>query len=413
MGELLSVADAQTLVLDAFSPTEAVLSELNRAAGRVLGETICSDQDLPHFDNSSMDGFAVRSKDVLLASLDTPVGLKVVADIPAGQAVPVILQEGESARIMTGAPIPDGADAVVPVEETDRYTLQSATPLPNRVEIYKPVRPGDYIRIAGQDVRRGDIVLEAGRRLRSQDVGLLAMLGRASVYLHRKPCVAYFSSGDELIPLGAPLSAGKVYDSNSFTLAALLEKYGAVGIPLGIAADQIGAVESTLEKAVGEKVDLIISSAGVSVGAFDYVRAALEKNGSIGFWRVDMRPGKPLTFGSYRDIPFIGLPGNPVSAFIGFEVFVRPVLNRLSGLPAEVREYRLCYLAQQIESDGRESFLRAIVEFDDGRWIARLTGHQGSGNLRSLVQANALLLIPSGVKSLPVGATVKAWTLDG
>jgi len=413
MGELLSVADAQKLVLDAFSPTETVLSALNRAAGRVLGETIWSDQDLPHFDNSSMDGFAVRSEDVLLASRELPVGLKVVADIPAGQAVQIILQEGESARIMTGAPIPDGADAVVPVEETDRYTLQSASPLPERVEIYKPSHPGDYIRRAGQDVRRGDIVLEAGRRLRSQDVGLLAMLGRASVYLHRQPCVAFFSSGDELITLGSSLSAGKVYDSNSYTLAALLEKYGAVGIPLGIAADQIGAVESTLEKAISEKADLIISSAGVSVGAFDYVRAALEKNGSIGFWRVNMRPGKPLTFGSYRDTPFIGLPGNPVSAFIGFEVFARPVLNRLSGLPPEVREYRLCYLTQEIESDGRESFLRAIVEFMDGKWIARLTGHQGSGNLHSLVQANALLLIPSGVKSLPVGAMVKAWTLDG
>jgi molybdopterin molybdotransferase len=171
-------------------------------------------------------------------------------------------------------------------------------------------------------------------------------------------------------------------------------------------------VVATLDRGADENVDLIISSAGVSVGAFDYVRAAVEKNGNIGFWRVNMRPGKPLTFGSYRGIPFIGLPGNPVSAFIGFEVFVRPVLNRLSGLAETEREYRLCYLTHDIESDGRESFLRAILKFDDGKWTARLTGHQGSGNLHSLVQANALLLIPSGVKSLPVGALVKAWTLD-
>ena len=412
MGELLSVADAQKLVLDAFSPRETVTLPLSRAAERVLGEAVCSDQDLPAFDNSSMDGFAVLSEDVRQASHDHPVLLDVVTDIPAGQVVQVTLEGGQAARIMTGALMPAGADAVVPVEETDHYGYESSAPLPKQVQIYKPVSAGGYVRPAGQDVRSGEIVLEAGMRLRPQDIGLLAMLGKTGVMVHQKPRVAFFSSGDELLPLGAPLASGRVYDSNSYTLAALLEKFGAEGISLGIAQDQLKSVVATLDRGADENVDLIISSAGVSVGAFDYVRAAVEKNGNIGFWRVNMRPGKPLTFGSYRGIPFIGLPGNPVSAFIGFEVFVRPVLNRLSGLAETEREYRLCYLTHDIESDGRESFLRAILKFDDGKWTARLTGHQGSGNLHSLVQANALLLIPSGVKSLPVGALVKAWTLD-
>jgi len=237
------------------------------------------------------------------------------------------------------------------------------------------------------------------------------MLGKSEILVHRLPRVALLSSGDELVPVGTHLTPGKVYDSNSFTLTALLDKCGVVAIPLGVAADRLDAVEALLEKAVQEQVDLIVTSAGVSVGAFDYVRAALEKHGQLGFWRVNMRPGKPLTFGNYRGIPFIGLPGNPVSAFIGFEVFIRPALNRLSGLPDDQRETVLCVISEAIESDGRESYLRAIIHNEDGVWKAKLTGHQGSGNLHSLVQANALLLLPSGVKSLPVGSEVKAWII--
>jgi molybdopterin molybdotransferase len=207
------------------------------------------------------------------------------------------------------------------------------------------------------------------------------------------------------------LQPGKIHDSNAYTLTALVQQDGGEAIYLGIARDQEQAVREILENAFASRPDLILSSAGVSVGAFDFVRSVVEQEGRLEFWRVNMRPGKPLAFGSYRDAPFIGLPGNPVSAFVGYEVFVRPALLRLAGLPDRQRLAMRVKLLEPVRSDGRESFLRAIVNFQDGSWSARLTGHQGSGNLLSLVQANALLIIPSGVKSLPAEAEVNVWLL--
>jgi molybdopterin molybdotransferase len=221
-----------------------------------------------------------------------------------------------------------------------------------------------------------------------------------------------FSTGDELLPVGLPLGPGKIYDSNTHTLVSLVEQYGGQPANLGIVRDREEAVRESLERAARERVDLIVSSAGVSVGAFDFVRTVVESEGRLNFWKVNMRPGKPLVFGDYRGIPFFGLPGNPVSAFVGFEVFVRPALMKMSGLVDWSRPAQPVELEEAVESDGRESYLRGVVALRDGRWLAHLTGHQGSGNLRSLVQANALLLIPSGVKSLPAGARVNAWLLD-
>jgi molybdopterin molybdotransferase len=221
-----------------------------------------------------------------------------------------------------------------------------------------------------------------------------------------------FSSGDELVTAGVPLEAGKIYDANTLMLVSLVEKYSAEVINLGIAPDDIAAIRKLLERAVSEKIDLILSSAGVSVGSYDYIRSLVQTEGEITLWRVNMRPGKPLTYGSYQNIPFIGLPGNPVSAYMGFEIFVRPVIMKLQGRLSWQRPMIQVEIEESIESDGRESYLRAIVRNQDGKWTGTLTGHQGSGNLRSLVQANALLLIPSEVKSLPVGAQVYGWLLD-
>jgi len=300
----------------------------------------------------------------------------------------------------------------VPLEQTNYYPVRAGISTPQIVKIFNPPKRGENIRPTGQDARKGDILLHAGIKLRPQDIGILCMVGRVEVSVYRNPRVAILSSGDELIPLGESLSYGKVYDSNSHTLVALVEKYGGVAIPLGVARDDFDAVRADFDRAVESEADLIITSAGVSVGAFDYIRTVVEAYGHIRFWRVNMRPGKPVTFGDYRGIPFIGLPGNPVSAFIGFEVFIRPALGKLLGLNQEVRPAHRVVLEEAIESDGRESYLRAVVRFVNGTWKAKLTGHQGSGNLRSLVQANALLLIPSGVKFLPVGAEAKAWLLD-
>jgi molybdopterin molybdotransferase len=313
---------------------------------------------------------------------------------------------------MTGAPLPPGVNAVVMVEDTDFNVRSIGSSAPQTVVVYKPVRPGENIRRRGDDLLAGDKVLSSGTRLRAQEVGLLAMLGLPEVPVYRKPKVALLSSGDELLPVEVPLTPGKVHDANSYILAALSETAGVELNRQGVASDTEADVRSRLERAVDEKVDVIISSAGVSVGAFDYIKSVVEADGELDFWKVNMRPGKPLAFGKYHGIPFFGLPGNPVSAFVGFEVFVRPALEKLSGQTARPHPYQKARLAEPVESDGRESYLRAIVMEDHGQFTARLTGHQGSGNLLSLVQANALLIVPSGVKSLPASSEVQIWLIE-
>ena len=410
---LLSVDQARERILSHFQSVTTETLRLAECASRVLAQDIAAANDLPPFDNSSMDGFAVRAADVLDAAAASPRRLRVVADIPAGSHPTISIASDEAARIMTGAPMPAGADAVVPVEDTDFDNRDAGTPAPNEVQILKSVKHGDNTRRRAMDLHAGDTVLNKGRLLKPQELGLLAMLGFANVLVYRKPRVALFSSGDELLPVAAPLEAGKIRDSNSYTLAALIENAGAEVVRLGVAKDNHDAVKALLDEAVELNVDLILSSAGVSVGAFDFVKEVIESNGKMDFWRVNMRPGKPLAFGDYRNIPIIGLPGNPVSAFVGFEVFVRPVIHRLSGLFYAGMQTIRVRCEEQIDSDGRESYLRAQVRPDaeTGTFIGRLTGHQSSGNLHALVQANALLIIPAGVKCVPAGQELRAWLI--
>jgi len=412
LSELLSVSKARNMIMSSLSPVGITNIELKGAQGYILAESVISHLAMPPFDNSSMDGFAVLSMDLAKAKPEHPVTLNVVADIPAGHNPNVSIKTGQTARITTGAPLPKGADAVVPVEDTDFNYRDPGTSAPPQVKIYRSVKKNDYIRPKGQDVQEGDTILTSKNRLRPQDIGMLAMLGETEVSVFRKPRVGLLSTGDELLPVGTQIVPGKIYDSNAYTLGALVERYGGVPYDLGISADDAEAVKSHLEQAAQNKVDLIISSAGVSVGAFDFVRSVVEEHGHLNFWRVNMRPGKPLVYGNYRNIPFFGLPGNPVSAFLGFEVFIRPALLKLAGSEFRSRTSHPVELAERVESDGRESYLRGIVEERDGRRVARLTGHQGSGNLRSLVHANALLILPAGVTSMPSGAIVDAWFLD-
>ncbi len=407
---LLPVSEALERILASFQPLNSVHVPLKNAVGRILAEEIVSATDLPLFDNSSMDGFALRASDVTQAGSATPISLPVVDDIPAGKMPTHHLQTGEAARIMTGAPLPPGADAVVPVEETDFNNRAPGTALPEKVQIFKAAKVGANIRKRGDDIQRGESILCAGQRLRAQDLGMLAMLGIADVPVRRKPRVALLSSGDELTPIGQPLTDGKIYDVNSYTLGALLEATGCEIIPLGVAADTPEAVKDALKGA--KDADLILSSAGVSMGSFDFIKDVIEKEGELNFWRINMRPGKPLTFGHYQNIPFIGLAGNPVSAFVGFMVFVRPVVEKMLGSSQQAKVTVRARLAEPIRSDGRESYLRAHLYLEKGERYAKLTGHQGSGNLFSMVQANALLIIPVGVKSLATGAEVNAWVLE-
>jgi len=401
---LLSVQEAQERILQKVQPVGQTKFPLEHAARRVLAEDIHAATDLPNFDNSSMDGFAVRSQDASASR----VTLAVVADIAAGASPTRSLSAGEAARIMTGAPLPLGADAVIPVEETDFSERGAGISAPKTVTLARAVNAGENVRARGADIRAGEIVLAKRRRLRAQDIGLLAMLGIADVPVYNLPRVALLSSGDELVPVDAPLTEGKIHDSNTYALAAQVADAGAEVIRLGVARDERAAVEALLDRALELDVDLIVTSAGVSVGAFDFVKEVVESKGSLNFWRVNMGPGKPLAFGEYRGIPFVGLPGNPVSAFVTFEVFGRGAVEKLAGLETRPRPRTAVRLAEAIESDGRESYLRAVV---DEAGVARLTGHQGSGNLFSLVQANALLIIPAGVKSRPAGSEVDAWLI--
>ncbi|GAB4488641.1 MAG: molybdopterin molybdotransferase MoeA [Anaerolineales bacterium] len=405
---MLSVREARERILAQFSPLETTRCPLEGASSRVLAETICAESDLPAFDNSSVDGFAVRAADVA----EVPVVLPVVGDIPAGSAPDFGLEAGQAARIMTGAKLPAGADAVVMVEETDFGHRAAGTHAPQQVQIQKTVRPGENVRKRGADLRAGQEILPKGQVLRPQDIGMLAMLGAATIPVYRKPKVAIVSSGDELLPVDAPPEDGKIHDTNTYTLAALAAQTGCEALRLGVAADRREAVQQMLDRAIEAGADVILSSAGVSVGAFDFVKEVVESAGALDFWKVNMRPGKPLAFGSYKGVPFFGLPGNPVSAFVGFLVFARPALRRLGGLETAREDTVRVVLAEAVESDGRESYLRAVVTRENGTSTARLTGHQGSGNLFSLVQANALLIIPSGVKSCPPGTEVDAWLLE-
>jgi molybdopterin molybdotransferase len=409
---MLSVSKAQEILLAHFDPLGAESIPVERALNRVLCHPIYAVFDMPPFNNSSMDGFAVRSTDTYRARKNHPIHLNVVGDIPAGHKPDVIINRGEAARIVTGAMVPDGADAIIPVENTGLEIMEPGSLPPDKITISSQVGEGENVRNSGDDIGKGELLIKSNRRLRPQDIGVITMQGIANLNVYRQPKVGLLSTGDELLNPGESWKPGKVYDSNSYTLEALCCQNGSHCISFGPSPDTEDSIRSHLQMAVQESVDLIITTAGVSLGAFDYVRNVLEKEGELRFWRVNMRPGKPMLFGNYGGIPLIGLPGNPVSAFIGFVVFVIPVLYKLSGRGIPIRHSLIARLLEPIESDGRESYLRAIVSRKKNDYCVKLTGHQGSGNLMSLVHANALIKIPAGVIHMPAGSEVEVWLFE-
>ncbi|MDP3450005.1 MAG: molybdopterin molybdotransferase MoeA [Anaerolineaceae bacterium] len=413
MTNLLPIREAQERILAVINTRGSESCIVESAINRVLAEDIISPLALPPFNNSSMDGYAVRSEEVRCALPESPALLPVSLDIPAGFSQQGVLAKGTAARILTGAPVPDGADAVIPVEATDQFKNPQTAPMQGIVGFFKPAKTGDNIRLAGEDVQLGQVVLVKGRHLLPQDIGLLISLGIREVQVTQKARVALFSSGDELLLPGQPMSPGMIYDANTYVLSGLLEDAGAEVIHLGIALDNPESVKNTLDQVLQNPPDLIVGSAGVSVGAFDYVREVIEANGSLSFWRVNMRPGKPVAFGNYKSIPFVGLPGNPVSAYIGARVFVLPIIRKLHGLLPFTQHVIQAVLDEPLHSpDGRESYFRGVIRKEEGVYHAKLTGHQGSGNLFSLVQANALLIVPGEVTHIPAGETISAWSLD-
>lgn len=403
---MLAVQEARERILAVFQRLPAEIVPLAVAYGRVLAEDVVSRESVPPFANSSMDGYAVRSADVAVANTRLPVS----GDIPAGTA-PGPLTPGTAMRILTGAPIPAGADAVVPVEETDDTRASGhGQPPPATIVLRTAPRVGDNVRAAGLDVAVGDVVLSAGAWLGPAALGVLAAVGAAQVSVVRRPRIALLSTGDELVNVGEAPGPGRIRDINSFTLAAALREVGADVIALGIARDVRAEVEARLAQARDLGVDLVISSAGVSVGTYDVVKAVVEANGALNFWRVNMRPGKPLAFGHVHGIPFFGLPGNPVSALVGLEVFVKPVIATLLGQPWSPRSVK-ARLFEPFTSDGRETYLRVRLTSGPDGFVAQLTGAQTSNLITSMVRANALLVVPSGVTRAEAGTPFDAWLL--
>jgi len=409
-GTLLSVELARDRLLKEFTRLPGEEVSLRDGLARVLATDLVANQDLPLFSNSSMDGFALRAEDVRGASRRNPVRLQVVLDVPAGYSPPASLPAGAAARVMTGAPIPAGADCVVPFEQTDLNSMRPA--LPGEIGILAEMQPGENIRPGGFDIKVGERILARGTRLRPQEIALLASLGQASVQVTQRPRIAILSTGSELVPAGRALRAGEIFESNSLMLEALVAEAGGQSISLGIAPDDAAEIGLRFDSALDQRADLILSSAGVSVGAYDYIRQVVEERGRLSFWRVNLRPGKPLAFGHYRGVPLMGLPGNPVSSFVTFELFARPAITALLGGLPRSRPRLTARLTEDVESDGRETYLRGQSLWDLGQWRVSLSGNQGSSALSALVRANSLIRLPAGTTRVPAGSPVEVWLLE-
>jgi molybdopterin molybdotransferase len=407
----LSVDDALARIVASFQPLGSENVPLDESLGRVLADEVVAATDLPPFPSSSMDGYAVRSTDVANASRKSPARLQVVGELVAGGIREQMLSPGQAVRIMTGAPMAPGADAVVPIEMTTEPGPMAGLPLPEHIDVVQKVSEGDYTRKEGQDVRAGASVFSAGHRLRPQDIGMLAALGIAEPRVHRRPRVAVVSIGDELLDASEDLVPGKIRDANSRALLAACRTTGAIPLLLGIAPDNPEKLAGLLDRGVDQNAHLILTSGGISMGAYDFVRTVVEQHGHLEFWRVKMRPGKPLAFGAYRGVPIMALPGNPVSALVTYEVFVRPALAHLGGRDQASRLRLLARTEEEIFSDGRLSYMRAKIRWHDGEFRARLTGSQDSGVLMSLVTADALVIVPEGVTQVKAGEQLEAWLI--
>jgi molybdopterin molybdotransferase len=377
----------------------------------VLAEEIQADTDLPPFTNSAVDGFAVRAEDIQNTTKELPITLPIIGDVMAGQVSDKPLAPHTAMRVMTGAPLPNNADAMVMVEDTE--TLPT-----NRVAIHLPTRIGQHIRYQGEEVTKGSPVLMAGTYLRPAEIGLLATLGVAEPLVYCLPRVAIISTGDELVGLesGKALERGQIRDSNRYALAAMVEEAGGVVHSLTHIPDTMEATEEAFSACVASGADIIVTAGGVSVGERDFVKPVLEKLGHLEFWRIAMKPGKPLAFGHIGKTLFFGLPGNPISALVTFELFVRPLLGKMAGRSVKdtTRPRLKVRLLEPVPHiAGRQEFVRARIDLlETGEWVARTTGDQGSSRLSSMVGANALLIVPADSTGLAQGDYSEALWLN-
>jgi molybdopterin molybdotransferase len=404
---MIEVDEARNYILKHVDPLPAEEVFLLKTLDRVLAEDVVAGANVPPFDNSAMDGYAVRAADTTGASPAAPVTLRLVGTVAAGSVPDRPLSPGRAIRIMTGAPIPPGADAVVRFEDTDEAQEETSE---EEIRIFRAASVGENVRLAGEDIRRGRTVIRTGTVIRPQEIGVLASLGRSHVRVHRRPRVAVLATGDELVALDEPIGPGQIRNSNEYSNAALVMRYGGIPICLGIAQDDVEHLTAKIREALEQNVDLFLTSAGVSVGDYDVVKDVLASEGEMHFWQVRIKPGKPLAFGRIGGVPIIGLPGNPVSSIVAFEVFARPALLKMAGHTRLEKPRLRAILKEDVHNSGRRHYMRALVTRQDDKYYVTTRGSgvavQGSGILTSLLWANALVVIPEDTTYVPAGTTV-------
>ena len=418
--DMLSVEEAYKQIMACFSPLDVEEKPILDCLGQTLAVEVRSPLSLPPLANSGMDGYAVRREDIAGASERTPVNLRVIGLVAAGQVPDLAVETGTAIRIMTGAPVPPGADTVVPFEETDEVSRRTAGRPLSDIDVQADLPLGCNVRPAGEDVQAGELVLEAGTVIRPSEMGVLASLGLERAGVIRRPLVSVLSTGDELASLGEELAGGKIYDSNTFSVAASVVAAGGIPKILGIARDTMEELHRKLEEVADS--DLVVTSAGVSKGDYDVVKDVLTERGDINFWSVRMRPAKPLAFGMLRGdsvrgtgrpVPLMGLPGNPVSAMVAFEMFARPAIRTMLGRQRLARPMVEGILTNPIyNTDGRRVYARVEVEKRDGVFYANPTGPQGSNILTSMSRANALAICPDELPRKEAGEKVDIIMLD-
>lgn len=405
--DMIGVDEARERILARFHPLASDEVDLLDASGLVVVSDVVASSAVPPFRNSAMDGYAVRSADVV----NPPETLRVVDHIPAGTVSTRTLGVGEAMRIMTGAMVPDGADAVVRFEETDEVDRPSTARDRREVEVRRTPRRWENVREAGEDISAGDVVIRAGTPLRAAEVGVLASLNVSLVQVHRRPLVGILASGDEVTDLGPPLAPGRIRNSNSYILATQVRQYGGVPVMLGVAGDSARDLRDALSRS--GPVDMLVTSGGVSVGDFDVVKDVLQAEGTVEIWQVRIKPGKPLAFGTIGSSPLLGLPGNPVAALVSFEQFGRPAVLKMLGRRDLDMPEVTATLTERLENrGGRRHFVRGFLEMVDSGFQVRSTGDQGSGVLMAAVRANCLIVVPETAGFVDAGTAVQVQIPD-
>ena len=400
----IKVDEARKIILEKIKVQGTEKVSISEALGRILSEDIIARRNNPPMDNSAMDGYALKAKDIELATSENPIKLEIIEDLAAGYSPKMTIQSGQAVRIMTGAPIPEGADAVIMQEDTERNE--------NSVQVKDKAEIRENIRDAGEDVREGETVIKKGAKLLPAHIGMMAVVGRSSVLVGRRPSVAILSTGDEIKDLDDSLSGPCIYNSNGYMLAAQVKSAGGIPSYLGIARDNEEDLMEKFNWAL--QCDMVVSSGGVSVGDYDLVKASLKKMGQeMLFWKVAMKPGKPLAFGRIDNVPIFGLPGNPVSSFVSFEQFVRPSIGKLMGASQLSHLLVQAKLTHTVHKKaGRQHFLSAYVKWENGTCTVSPTQEQGSGILKSTVNANGLLIFPLELTEMTKGTEVTVQLLE-